>query len=117
MARLLFPADPYDREARWLVHISGEVEYLTKQAAEDEKMGLNSSATLNYRDELSDFCKSIAGLLQNEGYQLHKRRPDMRRILAEMGEEKTYVFYSYLLKPPTAHIAAPGCTGLTGLER
>jgi hypothetical protein len=95
-AWLLFPADPYDREARWLVHISEEVEYLTKQAAEEEKMGLNPGATLSYRDELSDFCKSIAGILQNKGYQLHKRRPDMRRILAEMGEEKTYVFYSYL---------------------
>ena len=95
-AWLLFPTDPYDREARWLVHMSNEVEYLTKQAGEEQKMGIDPSATLNRRDELADFSNSVSGLLAKKGYQLYKQRPDMRRVLIEMGEERTYVFYSYL---------------------
>ncbi|WP_316162855.1 hypothetical protein [Bradyrhizobium sp. SZCCHNRI20481] len=99
-AWMLAPADPYDREARWTTHLSGEVDFLDKQIREGTDLGIDMTRARERRDVLDQFGNDVAQLLRQKGYATKGRSP-IPQMLIDIGERRTYGLYSQLCE--TAH--------------
>lgn len=95
-AWLVNAADPYEREARWVAHLRGEHEYLSRQAKEIELKGKAASANQKRIDAFKAMGDGVASLLAERGYSKVSAVPNFRELLRTLSEERTYMLYMAL---------------------
>jgi hypothetical protein len=106
--------DPFDREARWLAHLSSQERYLSRSANELSEAEQNATVSPQVREvrlaraeqlrkweaSVRDFRLKIAEMLPPDVVRL-KGIPTFKDMLASLGGQKLYSLYVYLSQ--TAH--------------
>ena len=92
---MLDPRDSFEREARWLVHLKGQEEYLAKLDAELRLSGRDGSKFAKQRQEFESFRMAVTALLPKQVSPL-KQLPNLREMLRSIGEEGHYGHYVIL---------------------
>jgi hypothetical protein len=106
--------DPFDREARWLAHLSSEERYLSRSANELSEAEQNATVSPQVREvrlaraeqlrkweaSVRDFRLEVAEMLPPDVVRL-KGIPTFKDMLASLGGQKLYSLYVYLSQ--TAH--------------
>jgi hypothetical protein len=94
-AWLVYPKDPFEREARWAAHLTTEEKYLRGLIREHSALKLDVTATQKQLHSLTDFRERITSLLQAHGYS-NVEVPHFRECLRSIGEERVYFLYMKL---------------------
>jgi Family of unknown function (DUF5677) len=84
--------DPFDREARWLVHLASEERYLNRIADRFQRFGQDVAGLRREEKFIRDFRLSVEAKLPGHISRL-ERSPSFDAMLAELGGEKLYAFY------------------------
>ena len=94
--------DPFDREARWLVHLASEERYHNRIANIADRLRLewNVAGLRQQEKKIRDFRLSVEAKLPPHIRRL-ERSPSFDAMLAELGGEELYSFYVRLSQ--TAH--------------
>jgi Family of unknown function (DUF5677) len=101
--------DPFDREARWLVHLASEERYLARSANELSEAAQNVTVSRQLREvrlalaekirkeeaSVRDFRLAVAEMLPRHVARL-KGTPSFKDMLASVGGEELYPFYVQL---------------------
>jgi hypothetical protein len=113
-ARLVDADDPFDREARWLVHLASEERYQSRSAKEWSEIAQDATVLGQFRDvrlRLAEVCRQHEAsfrdfrLAVTEMLPPHtvrfKSMPNFKDMLAAVGGKELYQFY--ILISQTAH--------------
>ena len=100
-AWLVEPSDCFEREARWVAHLKGEEEYLTRQINLLASFGCDTTPWTNRQLSLNKFREEVSQLLLKRGYTPLAKVPNFRDMLRSLGTERTYLLYSAFSQ--TAH--------------
>lgn len=84
---MLQPNDPFDREARWILHIKAEEDDREKMVKFQKELGVKVEQN-NLLSEIRNFREGITDLLKQKGYCPPKQFPNMRDMLNAIGEKK-----------------------------
>lgn len=87
--------DPFDREARWLIHLASEERYLARVADRLEKIGNDVTALRNRESIIRNFRLAVDAKLPKNIARL-KGTPDFEKMLEALGGENLYSFYLLL---------------------
>jgi len=96
--------DPFDREARWIVHLSSEESYLARMASQLEELGQDVTTLRQSETRIRDFRRSVDGRLPQHTGRL-KGTPNFKDMLVALGGERLYSFYTLLSQ--SAHAEHP----------
>jgi hypothetical protein len=92
--------DPFDREARWLVHLASEERYCARVADRLAKLGNDVTDLRDRETKIRDFRLSVETKLPRHTARL-KATPDFEKMLTALGGERLYSFY--ILLSQSAH--------------
>jgi len=104
---LLEPDDPFEREARWLVHLHDEERYLEHCARRAQEFGEAGSRWLETRDTIQQFRLQVSERMP-AGYTIPKKLPSFDEILGSLQESQKYIVYKLLSQGVHGTHAATG---------
>jgi hypothetical protein len=84
--------DPFDREARWLVHLASEERYLARMADRLQRLKWDAAGHRQQEKIIREFRLSVETQLPPHIRRL-ERSPSFDAMLAELGSEALYLFY------------------------
>jgi hypothetical protein len=88
------PADPFEREARWIGHFKSEEKYLRGLIRERAALGVDATSTEERLQSVTRFRQDVASLLKARGYnKIDIEVPNFRECLRSIGEERAYLLY------------------------
>jgi hypothetical protein len=93
IAWLLAPDDLFASESRWVSLIGEELDHTRRVAA---FFGAGSSTVKRAQQrhaELAGFRDHVITQLRERGYVVDKRAPNLRKMLADLGEDRKYLMY------------------------
>ena len=94
-AWMMSPADPFEREVRWVAHIRTEEEFLRRQF-QGSNSAYASSGTQEKYNSIRAFREAVTSLLEAKGYNCTLSVPNLRECLRSLGNERVYLIYPYL---------------------
>jgi hypothetical protein len=93
-AWMVQPADPFEREARWIGHFKSEEKYLRGLIRERAALGVDATSTEERLQSVTRFRQDVASLLKARGYnKIDIEVPNFRECLRSIGEERAYLLY------------------------
>ncbi|MCC8953136.1 hypothetical protein H8B02_06535 [Bradyrhizobium sp. Pear77] len=100
-AWLMAPADPFERECRYIGHLRGEAKHLKKQARELSLIGIDPKHSEEKCRIVESFADDVSKLLRQKGYSPPDGDPPIPDMLTAIGERHSYGLYAVLCQ--TAH--------------
>jgi hypothetical protein len=92
-AWLVNDGDPFRREARWLMHIDGEISADRRWSDRMKQAGVDNGKGLARATAIKDFRETIATALEERGVQVNSKMPHFDHILSDIGGENLYSYY------------------------
>ena len=92
---MLHPDEVFDREARWLVYLAGEEDYLLRTASLLGDFGHDAGSWVEHAKSTREFRIGVEKLLPPTTKPL-KALPNFRAMLKDIGQEQHYLKYMRL---------------------
>lgn len=93
---MLKPVDPFEQEARWVLHVRSSSEHWAKLAKSESLAKEFRSDCVKQRDALDTFSSQITQLLTRQSYTVPAKAVSLWDILKDLDQKHLYPLYIYL---------------------
>ncbi len=93
---MLKPVDPFEQEARWVLHVRSSSEHWAKLAKSESLAEEFRSDCLKQKDVFDSFSSQITQRLTQQGYAVPPKSVSLWDILKDLDQKHLYPFYIHL---------------------